>query len=257
MRISRAEKWTVDNSITFTTYMAVTSSPSDLAGNGPRRGFHFGGRMAGDEVVKPPVRYAMAFFDGQNLYQHAKEAFGYHHPNYDPVKLHHAVCANLGLTPNLTRFYTGVPDVNESPMWAGYWSNRVLAMKRAGIHVTTRKLRYHETPVEHPDGSTEILKTAHEKGVDIRIALDLVACARRQEFGSAIIFSQDQDLHEVVAEVRDISKSLGKQIEIICAFPSGPKASSKRGIDKTSWFKMDQSFYDACLDPIDYRPARV
>lgn len=212
--------------------------------------------MAGDEVARPPARYAMAFFDGQNLYQHAKEAFGHHHPNFDPIKLHHAVCAATGFTPNLTRFYTGVPDANEAPMWAGYWSNRVLAMKRAGIHVTTRKLRYHATPVTHPDGSTETLKTAHEKGVDIRIALDLVACARRREFDAAIIFSQDQDLHEVVAEVKDISRSLDRQIEIICAFPSGRNASSKRGIDKTSWFRMEQAFYDACLDHNDYRPPR-
>ena len=53
--------------------------------------------------------YAMAFIDGQNLYQHAKDAFGHHHPNYDPVKLHAMVCAAKGWTPNLVRFYTGVP----------------------------------------------------------------------------------------------------------------------------------------------------
>ena len=28
--------------------------------------------------------YAVAFFDGQNLFQHAKAAFGHFHPNYDP-----------------------------------------------------------------------------------------------------------------------------------------------------------------------------
>lgn len=40
----------------------------------------------------------MAFFDGQNLYQHAKDAFGHHHPNFDPVKLHKAVCDARGKT---------------------------------------------------------------------------------------------------------------------------------------------------------------
>ena len=28
---------------------------------------------------------AIAFFDGQNLFGHAKSAFGHSHPNYDPT----------------------------------------------------------------------------------------------------------------------------------------------------------------------------
>lgn len=71
-------------------------------------------------AVEPEIKYAMAFFDGQNLYQHAKAAFGHHHPNYDPIKLHNLVCSLNGWKPNLVRFYTGVPDPKENEMWAGY-----------------------------------------------------------------------------------------------------------------------------------------
>ncbi|MCM2503464.1 NYN domain-containing protein [Aureimonas altamirensis] len=200
-----------------------------------------------------PAKIAMAFFDGQNLYRHAKDAFGHHHPNYDPVKLHSAVCAAHGWRSNLIRFYTGVPDARRDPVWAGYWNNRVLAMKRAGINVTTRKIRYHDEQVTI-DGATTTVSSSREKGIDIRIALDLVACARRSEFDVAVLFSQDQDLHEVVAEVRDIARCQNRQIEICCAFPSGENASSKRGIDKTNWFRIERSLYDACLDSHDYRP---
>ena len=77
---------------------------------------------------EPATKNVMAFFDGQNLYQHAKDAFGHHHPNYDPVKLHKAVCEAKGWRPTLTRFYTGVPNAAESPMWTAYWANRVLAL---------------------------------------------------------------------------------------------------------------------------------
>ena len=42
---------------------------------------------------EPEVKRAVSFFDGQNLYRHAKEAFGHHHPNYDPKKLTDAVTA--------------------------------------------------------------------------------------------------------------------------------------------------------------------
>lgn len=198
--------------------------------------------------------YAMAFFDGQNLYQHAKEAFGHHHPNYDPLKLHQFVCAQNGWTPNLVRFYTGVPGAVEDPMWAGYWSNRVLAMKRAGIVVTTRPIRYRTQRAFDENGEEIDITVGHEKGIDVRLALDIVSCAVSGQFDVAVIYSQDQDLKEVVADVRSISAKIGKDITLACAFPSGPNASSRRGIDKTQWIKIEQEDYDACLDPRDYRP---
>lgn len=91
---------------------------------------------------EPALKNAMAFFDAQNHYQHAKAAFGHHHPNFDPLKLHRAVCAANGWRPTLVRFYTGVPTEERSPMWHGYWSRRLLGLKRAGVVVTTRPLRY-------------------------------------------------------------------------------------------------------------------
>jgi uncharacterized LabA/DUF88 family protein len=199
----------------------------------------------------------MAFFDGQNLYQHAKAAFGHHHPNYDPIKLHTAVCEQLGWVPNLARFYTGIPSAAESPMWAGYWAKRLLYMKRAGIVVTTRPLRYRKESVTDDTGSTITTTTAQEKGIDVRLALDIVSTARKKQWNAAIIFSQDQDLAEVVAEIKEIAKEQQRSIEICCAFPGGVNATSGRGIDQTQWFKMDQAFYDACLDPTDYRPTSV
>jgi uncharacterized LabA/DUF88 family protein len=193
----------------------------------------------------------MAFVDGQNLYQHAKAAFGHHHPNYDPLKLHRAVCDAHGWIPNLVRFYTGIPDPAHSPMWAGYWNNRVLALKRAGVHVTTRKLRYRE---ERIGPNQEIVVTPQEKGVDVRLALDLVKYARKRNFDVAVLFSQDQDLAEIVDEIREIAAEQNRLIKVCCAFPAGPRATSRRGVDRTDWFRMDEAFYNACLDPKDYRP---
>lgn len=65
---------------------------------------------------------------------------------------------------------------------------------------------------------------------------------------------------EVTSEIRAISKEQEKEqerpLQICCAFPSGSKATSGRGIDKTMWCKMDEAFYGACIDPTDYRPKR-
>ena len=199
----------------------------------------------------------MAFIDGQNLYQHAKDAFGHHHPNYDPVKLHSMVCAAKGWTPNLIRFYTGVPSPKESPMWAGYWSNRVLAMKRAGIMVTTRPLRYRTQKAFDCNGEEQEITVAQEKGIDVRLALDIVTCAVQGQYDVAVIYSQDQDLNEVVTDVRNTAQKVGRNIELASAFPSGPTATSRRGIDKTDWIRIEEADYNLCLDPRDYRPPQT
>ena len=73
----------------------------------------------------------------------------------------------------------------------------------------------------------------------------------------AVIFSQDQDFVEVAEEIRNISRSEGRWLKIVSAFPSDPYATAHRGINKTDWFRMDQEFHDACLDPRDYRPTRL
>lgn len=195
----------------------------------------------------------MAFVDGQNLFQHAKAAFGHHHPNYDPVTLHKAVCEAQGWVPSVVRFYTGVPDIARNPRWHGYWTRRILAMKRAGIAVTTRRLQYRSREAFNEDGELEQFEIAQEKGIDIRISLDIVRLARSREYDVAVIYSQDQDINEVVEEVWDIAKEQRRKVYLASAFPSGPNATFQRGINNTQWVKIDQPTYDACIDHRDYR----
>jgi hypothetical protein len=86
---------------------------------------------------EPAVKNAIAFIDGQNLCHHAKAAFGHHHPNYDPIKLHKAVCEARGWRPTLVRFYSGIPSVADNEMWGGYWVSRILSMKRAHAYTVS------------------------------------------------------------------------------------------------------------------------
>ena len=206
--------------------------------------------------AEPDVKRAVSFFDGQNLYHHAKSAFGHHHPNYDPRKLSKAVSAAQGWTWHGARFYTGTPGAEEQPKWHAYWNRRLLTMRREGIAVFSRPIRYRTKQVRRSDGATEEIETAQEKGIDLRLGLDVVGMAYRGELDVAVIFSQDQDFVEVAEEIRKIARSEGRWLKIVSAFPSGPQATARRGIDKTDWFRMDQAFYDACLDPRDYRPPR-
>lgn len=129
-------------------------------------------------------------------------------------------------------------------------------MRRAGIVVSSRNLRYRVERVRLPDGSVHEIQVEREKGIDLRLGLDVVRMARNAELDVVIVFSQDQDLTEVAGEVRDISRSAERWLKVVSAFPHGPNASSGRGIDRTDWFRMDRDFYEACLDPRDYRPRR-
>ncbi len=206
--------------------------------------------------VEAVTKRTISFIDGQNLFRHAKDAFGHHHPNYDPNKLAAAVCATNGWAAAGVRFYTGVPDAARNPAWHGYWTRRLTATSRAGILVTSRKLRYRVERVRLPDGTTHSVPAQREKGIDLRIGLDVVRMARNGTLDVAVIFSQDQDLAEVAREVREIARTQGRWLKVVSAFPHGEQATPERGINDTDWFRLDRAFYDACLDPRDYRPRR-
>jgi uncharacterized LabA/DUF88 family protein len=207
--------------------------------------------------LPPAEPRAVAFIDGQNLFRHAKDAFGHHHPNFDPGKPLQAICVRQGWKPQGVRFYTGTPSEVEDPKWHAYWTNRLLAMRRAGILVTSRPLKYRKQEIPLPDGSTQIVTTAHEKGIDVRLALDVVRLAIEKQYDVAVLFSQDQDLAEVITDVRQIAKLQERWIKIACAFPLGSEATASRGINNTDWLPMDKAFYDACLDMRDYRPKNI
>ena len=88
----------------------------------------------------------------------------------------------------------------------------------------------------------------------MRLGLDVVRLAIHGELDVAVIFSQDQDMVEVADEIRAISRSQGRWLKVVSAFPSDPQATTRRGIDKADWFRIERSLYDSCLDHRDYRP---
>ncbi len=153
------------------------------------------------------------------------------------------------------RFYTGIPSRTDDPRWHHFWSGKLVVMGHQGIHVYSRPLRYHAKTVRLPDGARVTFMTGEEKGVDVRIALDVVRLAHSGDYEAAVLFSQDQDLSEVAEEIRVISSERGRWLKIACAFPSSPNSRNRRGINKTDWIKIDRATYDACLDRRDYRIA--
>jgi uncharacterized LabA/DUF88 family protein len=190
----------------------------------------------------------VAFFDGQNLFNAAKRAFKYSYPNYDPNALAKCVCDSRGWTLTQVRFYTGIPDKTEDYPRYAFWTAKLAQMGRQGIIPFSRTLRYQDAPIL---GGSK--RQGHEKGIDVRIALDIVRGAFDYTYDVAVLFSQDQDLSEVADEVKRIAHLKGRWLKLACAFPAG----TGRGIEGTDWIRLDRAQYDACLDPRDYRIRNV
>jgi hypothetical protein len=207
--------------------------------------------------VEPPIKRAVAFIDGQNLFYAAKHAFGYTYPNYDPLALADRVCRSKGWILRQTCFYTGLPSPIDDPFWNGFWAAKLAVMGTRGVITYSRHLKYRNQVVNLPDGRQTTVLVGQEKGIDVRIALDVVRMALDRHYDVAVVFSQDQDLSEVADEVRRISLAEDRWIKITCAFPTSPTYNNIRGINGTEWVKIDRAAYDACIDPLDYRPKKT
>jgi len=208
-------------------------------------------------VAEPEEKRTIAFFDGQNLFYSAKEAFGYTFPNYDPLQLATFICNKKGWKLIETRFYTGIPDASDKPFWNHFWNAKLAVMGTRGIKSFTRPLRYRNKAITLPDGTTCTALVGVEKGIDVKIALDVLILSLKKAYDVALIFSQDQDLSEATEEVKVIAKQQERWIKIACAYPLSPTSKDKRGINNTDWFQIFKSKYDSCIDHNDYRPPKV
>jgi len=151
-------------------------------------------------AAEPPENPRAVFFvDGQNLFHAAKQAFGYRWPNYDARALAARICGSRHWTLAQTRFYTGVPEVSDDPFWNHFWHAKFAAMGRTPrVHIFWRSLRYRNQTVRLPDGTDHTFLVGQEKGIDVRLALDLVRLAQACLYDVGVIVSQDQDLTEAV-----------------------------------------------------------
>lgn len=206
---------------------------------------------------EPAVKRAVGFIDGQNLFHSARESFGYTYPNYDVCALAGRLCDAKGWRLGGVRFYTGVPDKSDDVFWNHFWVGKLAVLGRQDVHVYSRPLRYRNKRIRLPDGTEHTYLAGEEKGIDVRIALDVIRMAHRREFDVALVLSQDQDLSEVAREIRTIATEQDRWIKIACAFPFSPTTLNRRGINGTDWIHITRELYDRCLDRRDYRPRSI
>jgi len=186
------------------------------------------------------------FFDGQHLYRSAKDAWrplpavgpsNYSWPSYDVEKLANILVSKK---PNRVlkqiRFYTGVPSFDSSQHWHTFWTNKLRYLKSHGVEIYKGRIN----------------SVGREKGVDVRIAVDLIRLTYEQKYEVAIIVSQDRDFAHSVRLAKEIERGQSRQLVFESCFPVGSGTTDKRGVSGTDWVQIDQSTYDACFDPKDY-----
>lgn len=133
-------------------------------------------------------------------------------------------------------FYTGVHRADVNASLHNFWSNKLQVMRRAGVSVSSRYLKYSDQEFVDAAGARSVVRVPREKGIDLRLGLDLVRLARKNQYDLAIIFSQDTDLREAVQEVFELRREMNRWIAAECAYPQG-SGNLQRGIP------------GACIDP--------
>ncbi|MGC6520251.1 MAG: NYN domain-containing protein [Candidatus Puniceispirillaceae bacterium] len=181
-----------------------------------------------------PLPRVIAFFDGQNIYHSAKTAFPGAGDDYDPKSLAGLIAQRQGWTLVQTRFYTGVPDPKRDKNSADGWNARLQRMRHDGCVTVSRQLKYNLAGVPR------------EKGIDVRLALDLIRLTLDRQMDVPLIFSQDSDFVEVSNEVRRLNRQGGHFVRMASAYPRSPLERNRRGIAQTDWHRFDRADWDSC-----------
>jgi uncharacterized LabA/DUF88 family protein len=206
-------------------------------------------------LPKPTICRVFAFIDGMNLFNSAKRCFGYRHPNCDHLKI---VNATVNIEPGrqLERatLYQGVPKSEHDANSNAWWNRKLAMVGRSGVKIERRYMKRRELTISL-DGIVHFEHTVQrliEKGIDLKLGLDLVRYANSKSYDVAIVFSQDGDLVEAVEEVHRIASEQNRWVQVECAYPVTP-VGEWHPINRTVPRQITRTIYDPCIDPRDYR----
>jgi uncharacterized LabA/DUF88 family protein len=148
---------------------------------------------------------ALVFIDGNNFYYKLKDVIS---GKTEVIKLlefnYTEFARNLIKKDSLIeiRYYVGVirrqqgADREKAEKLYGNQQKLIAKLQQQNIPVILGNL------IQHPD------KSFHEKGVDVRIAVEMIRLAREDKYNVAYLLSSDTDLVPAVEEVRSFNKQV-------------------------------------------------
>jgi uncharacterized LabA/DUF88 family protein len=190
-----------------------------------------------------PIR-VVVFIDGQNLYYRCKDQFGWAWVH--PLKLAQALVdedrAKSGSDSRVlreVRFYTGIHDANKRPMEHGKMDRRLQAYRRDGVITFSVPLMY------------DAAGKGREKGIDVRMALDLVRMGTKGLYDVAIVVSEDSDLDEAVQDVIAL-RDYERWIAVENALPWKPKSGPRWLPSAARHRRITETIYNQAKDTTIY-----
>jgi len=146
---------------------------------------------------------AFAFIDGSNFYFKLKESTSKLDGKYGLLDFNFRKFAEWLIGDNKLveiRYYVGAvkrqPNNQKSEKMYADQQRLIRRLQKQDIAVILGQL------IRHPD------KTYHEKGVDVRLAVEMIRFAREDKYDIAYLVSSDTDLVAAVEEVQAFEKDV-------------------------------------------------
>lgn len=140
------------------------------------------------------------FIDGSNFYRGAKKLIDDASVSllkFDYSKFNEFLCEDDKLVG--ARYYIGAIKRSSDEKSEILYANQQKLIAWLQKHNMPTVLG---TIIKHPDG------TFHEKGVDVRIAVEMIRMARLKQYDKAILISSDTDLVPAIEEVHSFDKKV-------------------------------------------------
>ncbi len=194
--------------------------------------------------------WATVLLDWQNIYSCARDAFGLRDSpgvegNVYPLKLARQLATGqdpqTGQDRRLQeiRIYRGKPDGAKEPSWYRAWQSQTAAWtKECGSMLTPR---YRDLRERHG--------VWIEKGVDVSLAIDLVAIAFREDADRVVVVSSDTDLEpalELVTELR------GEGFAEVAGWDGSADSAAILSVAGVRQHRLTKTDYDRLRDGSDY-----
>jgi len=149
------------------------------------------------------MKKAFVFIDGGNFYFKLKESLSKSDKKYSLLKFNFGKFCEWLSEPNQLveiHYYLGavkrrINDEKSEKMYADQ-QRLFRKLQSQNIIISLGQL------IRHPD------KTYHEKGVDVRLAVEMIRFARQNKYDIAYLLSSDTDLVPAVEEIQSIGKEV-------------------------------------------------
>lgn len=198
------------------------------------------------------------FIDHHNTYKGARESFfdeGYRHfvdGQFDPIVLGKLICSRpppgFERVLHEVRLYTGRPDATYEPKSYGPHMRQCQRWEAAGVRVFPHPLRY-------PWDFSKTGERPKEKGVDVHLAIDVVALAIEGEYDIGVVMSTDTDLRPALEYVTNKFNPIPR-VEVAAWTSSTSNRRIPTQATRPTWCHyLTREDYESVHDPTDYSIA--